>query len=79
MQTASPPSNSYKTYLFTYTFDGAKWQLPIKAKTPEEAKARLSRVLYAEYSGELVASIPVPSSWFSRLTNLLIRPFRLGH
>lgn len=63
----------YKTYLFTYNFDGAKWQLPIKAKTPEEARARLNRVLYAEYSGELVSSIPVHPKvgrlmqWFNRL------------
>ena len=52
----------YKTYLFTYSFDGASWELPIKAKTPEEARARLNRVLYAEYTGELVASVSLPSN-----------------
>lgn len=50
----------YKTYLFTYHFDGAHWELPIKAKTPEEARARLDRAAYAVYTGELVTSIPVP-------------------
>lgn len=65
----------FKTYLFTYYFDGAHWQLPIKAKTPEEAQARLNRIPYAQYTGELVASIPVPSSvWpFSYLANLIRR------
>ena len=52
----------YKTYLFTYNFDGASWQLPIKAKTPEEAKARLDRLHYAQYSGELIAALPVHST-----------------
>ena len=68
----------YKTFLFTYNFDGAKWEFPIKAKTPEEARARLNRVLYAEYSGELVASLPVPSNAFSHLANFFSRLFRLG-
>jgi hypothetical protein len=75
---SSPPSIvDYKTYLFTYNFDGASWQLPIKAKTPEEARARLSTAIYAEYTGELVASIPLPSSILSRVTHFLIKIFRL--
>lgn len=63
----------YKTFLFTYNFDGASWELPIKAKTPEEARARLDRLHYAQYSGELVASVPVHSS-LTRLV-LAIRRF----
>jgi hypothetical protein len=68
----------YKTYLFTYTFEGARWELPIKAKTPEEARARLNRIIYAEYSGELVASIPVPSTIVPRMVNFFSRLLRLG-
>lgn len=68
----------YKTYLFTYYFDGANWELPIKAKTPEEARARLNRVLYAEYTGELIASIPVPSNIVLRMANFFSRLLRLG-
>ena len=67
----------YKTFLFTYSFDGSKWQLPIKAKSPEEARARLDRALYAEYTGELVASIPATNP-FPRLANLIARFFKLG-
>jgi len=75
----SPPSIvDYKTYLFTYHFDGATWQLPIKAKTPEEARARLNRALHAEYTGELIASIPVSSNIFSRAANFAASLFRLG-
>lgn len=67
----------YKTHLFTYNFDGAKWDFTIKAKTPEEARERLNRMLYAEYTGEVMASIPVmpnPSrfiSFFSRFFRLV--------
>ena len=66
----------YKTYLFTYNFDGEKWDLPVKAKTPEEAQARINRILYAEYSGELIATIPIPSNIFSRFANLISCWFR---
>ncbi len=65
----------YKTYLFTYNFDGATWQLPIKAQTPEEAKARLDRLHYAQYSGELVAAVPVHSG-LNRLFHAIRRFFR---
>lgn len=70
----------YKTYLFTYNFDGASWQLPIKAKTPEEAQARLNRFQYASYTGELVALVNIPSHsrLISRLAHFFQRLFRLG-
>lgn len=66
---ASPPFiMEYKTFLFTYHFDGANWEIPIHAKTREEAQARIKRMVYAQYTGELVASIHVPSmsGWFTR-------------
>ena len=68
----------YKTYLFTYNFEGASWELPIKAKTPEEARARLDRALYAEYTGELIGSVPVPSKVAMNMANFFSRLFRLG-
>ncbi|MGE0644161.1 MAG: hypothetical protein AB7P24_10855 [Nitrospira sp.] len=68
----------YRTFLFTYNFDGAKWELPIKAKTPEEARARLNNALYAEYSGELMASFPATPTIFSRFANFCMRLLRSG-
>lgn len=65
----------YKTHLFTYNFDGAKWDFTIKAKTPEEAKERLNRMLYAEYTGEVMGSIPV-SSGLSSFVSIIMRWFR---
>lgn len=69
----------YRTFLFTYNFDGSQWDLPIKAKTPEEARARLNRILYAEYTGELIASIPVPLNIFSRFFTSFANFFRSRH
>lgn len=67
----------YKTFLFTYHFDGTSWEIPIKAKTPEEAQARLNRAAYAVYTGELIASIPVPG-FLPRIGHFFRRLFRLG-
>jgi len=45
----------YKTYLFTYRFDGHAWEFQILAKSQEEALARLRCIKFnAEYSGELI-------------------------
>lgn len=61
----------YKTFLFTYHYDGANWEIPIQAKTREEAQARINRIPYAMYTGELMASIRAPS-----LTGFSSRVFR---
>ena len=53
----------YKTFLFTYNYDDAKWQLQIKAKTEEEARERVKRLYYAKYEGRLILTIPVISKW----------------
>ena len=68
----------FKTYLFTYNFEGAKWDFPVKAKTPEEARERLNRMLYAEYTGEVIASIPASSAnLISRMLSVIARFFGL--
>lgn len=59
----------YKTFLFTYSFDGEKWEVPIKAITMEEAKARVMALCDAEYTGELMFSIPVPRfTWWTKFS-----------
>lgn len=64
----------YNTYLFTYHFGGANWELPIKAKTFEEAELRLHQMAKAWYAGKLMVSIPVslPVATWKRIT----RPWR---
>jgi hypothetical protein len=77
MGLTSLPKMDFKTYLFTYHYDGANWEIPISAKTPEEARARLNRIPYATYTGELIASISVPPT-VSRISIFLRRLFRLS-
>lgn len=47
-----------KTFLFTYNHDGAQWNLEIQATSVEDAKARIGKIAYATYDGELIARIP---------------------
>lgn len=61
-----------KTYLFSYQHNGASWGFEIHASSPEDAKARLSKMAKARYDGVLVASIPVPGGGFVRWVNRLL-------
>lgn len=66
----SHPLSGYKTFLFSYHYDGSEWELPITARTLEEARARLARLGYATFKGEIMMTIPVSSksgSFFGRL------------
>ena len=52
---------NYRTYLFTYNFDGASWQIPTSKPRHSEGQRRrvltVSRILNTLL--ELVATIPV--------------------
>ena len=60
--------NNVKTYLFSYNYQGSDYSLEIPACSIDEAKERLSRMVYANYDGELVAKIPALPS-----TGIIIR------
>ena len=52
-----------KTHLFSYNYEGSQYSFEIPAYSAHEAKKRLSRIMRADYDGELVAKIPaLPSS-----------------
>lgn len=50
----------FKQYLFEYRHDGAVWAFEIAAASPEDAKARMKQISWAQYKGEIAATIPVP-------------------
>lgn len=52
--------NDFQTYLFSYRYSGKDWSFEIKAKSAEDAKARLAIISKAKYDGLLVLSIPIP-------------------
>jgi hypothetical protein len=60
-------SEGFRTYLFSYSHEGARWSLEIQARDPDDARARLNRLAYATYDGELVAKIPAFVGIFARL------------
>lgn len=50
----------YKTFLVSYNYEGAQWNLEIKARDFADAQARLSRLCFASLDGEIQAKIPMP-------------------
>jgi len=65
--------NELKTHLFSYNYEGSQYSLEIPAHSEEEAKSRLTRMVYANYDGELVATVPAMpvSGIFVRLVTWL--------
>jgi hypothetical protein len=63
-------SVEFKTYLFSYSYQGAECVMEIRAADAEDARKRLGRLQYARYDGELVAKIPTSPS-----LNSVLRPF----
>lgn len=55
---ANLDNNKFRTYLFSYNYDGCSWGFEIQAESPEDARQRVSRLAFASYDGELVAKIP---------------------
>lgn len=60
MHHPAPSSEEFKTYLFSYGYEGARWSLEIRARDPDEARERLNRLAFANYDGEVKAKIPCP-------------------
>jgi hypothetical protein len=50
----------YSRYLFEYRHDGAHWGIEIMASSPDDARERLKAISWADYKGEIAATIPVP-------------------
>lgn len=57
---------TFKTYLFEYRHNGARWGFEIKARDREDAEARLKALAWAKYQGEGVAKLSVPTSLLQR-------------
>ncbi|MFA7308411.1 MAG: hypothetical protein WC026_17270 [Hyphomicrobium sp.] len=53
-------SDDFKDYLFEYRFGNSWWGATIRARSPTEAKERLSAIAFAQYRGEVKAKIAVP-------------------
>ncbi len=56
----------YKTFLFSYGYQNSRWQFEIAAKSEQEARERVALLQYAQYDGELMATIPAKFSWIAK-------------
>jgi hypothetical protein len=65
-------SDDFRDHLFEYRFDDSWWGITIRARSEAEAKQRLSALTWAQYRGEVFATIPVPG-W--RLLELAKRAY----
>jgi hypothetical protein len=75
------PSEGFRTYLFSYYFDGARWSLSIPARSSAEAQSRLERLAYTgRCDGEQKLTIPYSTAAMWRWTAAaLVAGFALGY
>lgn len=58
-KTSMASKDNFRTYLFSYEHNGARWGFEVMAPDPDDAKCRLAKIANAKFDGELMASIPV--------------------
>lgn len=63
---------AYKTFTCEYPFNGSKWGFEIKARSFEEAEARVKALGWATVNGELMMTIPAEVSVFGLLPRLIV-------
>jgi hypothetical protein len=60
----SSDSGCYGRYLFEYRHDDAEWGIEILATSRDDARERLKALSWAQYKGEVAATIPIPGAGF---------------
>jgi len=68
----NPSQTKFKTYLFSYTHNGSEWGFEIQAENEEDARLRVSKMIYAKYDGELAMKIPAQLGLLPRLLIFLL-------
>jgi len=59
-------------YLFEYQHEGAEWAIQIPATSAEDAHARLKKLAWAKYRGEVHSTYRVPSTFLGGLVARII-------
>lgn len=57
------PRDSFKPFLVSYRYEGAVWNIELPAQSLEDAERRVSALTYAKCDGEVVARLPVPTTF----------------
>lgn len=63
--------DGFHRYLFSYRHDGQTWCFEVYAKSEEDAKARLARIQYATFDGEVVFVVSAYAGPLARFAVLL--------
>jgi hypothetical protein len=50
-------SDDYRTFVFSYPHEGSMWDLDIKARDADDAKARLASLMDATFDGEVMGFV----------------------
>ncbi|MEP7241651.1 MAG: hypothetical protein ABI697_12265 [Devosia sp.] len=65
--------------MFDYRFDGSEYSIDIFARTPEEARAKISALTFARLAGEVRAVVPLPSAGLiGRIIKRITKVYRAG-
>jgi hypothetical protein len=68
----NPSQTKFKTYLFSYSHNGSEWGFEIQAENEEDARLRVSKMMYAKYDGELAMKIPAQMGVLPRFLIMLL-------
>lgn len=68
----NPSQKKFKTYLFSYTHNGSEWGFEIQAENEEDARLRVSKLMYAKYDGELAMKVPAQMGLLPRFLIFLL-------
>jgi len=68
----NPSKEKFKTYLFSYTHNNSEWGFEIQAENEEDAKLRVSKMMYARYDGELAMKVPAQLGILPRFFVMLL-------
>jgi len=49
---------AFKSFLFSYRYEGAEWNVEIPAQSRDDARRRVSALTLARCEGEVIASTP---------------------
>jgi hypothetical protein len=66
-----PSETSFKSFLFSYRYEGAEWNIEVPARSWEDAKKRVSALTFARCDGEVIVRMPAALGPIARIVALI--------
>ncbi|RWC38566.1 MAG: hypothetical protein EOS28_29415 [Mesorhizobium sp.] len=67
----SPSETGFKSFLFSYRYEGAEWNIEIPARSWEDARKRVSALAFAKCDGEVIARMPAALGPIARIGTVI--------